>query len=106
LVKTKNLTDGIKKKMKKLTILVMLLGVVTLQSFARERYRIMVRKTTDGKEIFIPMKKQYNGNWFKEWTSTDNIYLDEQSAKNVINEWKSEYKALKEYNSKKFIYIQ
>jgi len=52
------------------------------------------------------MKKQYNGNWFKEWTSTDNIYLDEQSAKNVINEWKSEYKALKEYNSKKFIYIQ
>ena len=102
----KNLTKGIKKKMKKLTILVMLLGVVTLQSFAREKYRIMVRKTTDGKEIFIPMKKQHNGNWFKEWVSNGNVYLDEQSAINVVNEWKSEFKALKEYNSKKFIYIQ
>ena len=91
--------------MKKLTILVMLLGVVTLQSFAREKYRILVRKTTDGKEIFIPMKKQYNGTWLKQWVSTDNIYLSKESAENVIKEWIADDKALKEYNNKKYIYI-
>ena len=91
--------------MKKLTIVVMLLGVVTLQSFAREKYRILVRKTTDGKEIFIPMKKQYNGTWLKQWVSTDNIYLSKESAENVIKEWIADDKALKEYNNKKYIYI-
>ena len=39
--------------MKKLIILVMLLGVVTLQGFAREKYRILIRKTLDGKEIYL-----------------------------------------------------
>jgi hypothetical protein len=83
----------------------MLLGVVTLQSFAREKYRILIRKTTDGKEIFIPMKKQYNGTWLKQWVSTDNIYLSKESAENVIKEWMANDKALKEYNNKKYIYI-
>jgi len=94
-----------KNNMKKLTIVVMLLGVVTLQSFAREKYRILVRKTTDGKEIFIPMKKQYNRTWLKQWVSTDNIYSSRESAENVIKEWISNDKALKEYNNKKYIYI-
>jgi hypothetical protein len=94
-----------KNNMKKLTIVVMLLGVVTLQSLAKEKYRILVRKTTDGKEIFIPMKKQYNGTWLKQWVSTDNIYSSRESAENVIKEWISNDKALKEYNNKKYIYI-
>ena len=94
-----------KNNMKKLTIVVMLLGVVTLQSFAREKYRILVRKTTDGKEIFIPMKKQYNRTWLKQWVATDNIYSSIESAENVIKEWMADDKALKEYNNKKYIYI-
>jgi hypothetical protein len=65
----------------------------------------LVRKTTDGKEIFIPMKKQYNGTWLKQWVSTDNIYLSKESAENVIKEWIADDKALKEYNNKKYIYI-
>ena len=91
--------------MKKLTILVMLLGVITLQGFAREKYRILIRKTLDGKEIYLPMKKQYNGTLLKQWVSTDNVYSTREGAENVIREWMEYEKSMKEYNNKKYVYI-
>ena len=91
--------------MKKLTILVMLLGVMTLQGFAREKYRILIRKTLDGKEIYLPMKKQHNGTWIKQWISTDNVYTTMKDAENVIKEWIEYDKSMKEYNNKKYVYI-
>ena len=91
--------------MKKLTILVMLLGVMTLQGFAREKYRILIRKTLDGKEIYLPMKKQHNGTWIKQWVSTDNVYSTMKDAENVIKEWIEYDKSMKEYNDKKYVYI-
>lgn len=83
----------------------MLSGVLTLHAFARERYRIMVRKTPDGKEIFIPMKKQYNGTWFKQWVGINNIYQTRAAAERVIDEWKDDYRARQEYNSRRYIYL-
>jgi hypothetical protein len=91
--------------MKKKIILVMLSGVLALQCFAREKYRIMVRKTPDGKEIFVPMKKQHNGTWFKQWVGINNIYQTRAAAERVIEEWKEDYRARQEYNSKKYIYL-
>jgi hypothetical protein len=91
--------------MKKLIIVVMLLGVVTLQGFARERYRILIRKTLDGKEIYLPMRKQHNGTWFKQWVSTDNVYSTRKDAESVIREWMEYDKSMKEYNNKKYVYI-
>ena len=91
--------------MKKLTILVMLLGVMKLQGFAREKYRILIRKTLDGKEIYLPMKKQHNGTWIKQWVSTDNVYSTMKDAENVIKEWIEYDKSMKEYNDKKYVYI-
>ena len=83
----------------------MLSGVLTLHAFARERYRIMVRKTPDGKEIFIPMKKQHNGTWFKQWVGINNIYQTRAAAEMVIEEWKDDYRARQEYNSRRYIYL-
>jgi hypothetical protein len=91
--------------MKKLIILVMLLGVVTLQGFAREKYRILIRKTLDGKEIYLPMRKQHNGTWLKQWVSTDNVYSTKEGAESVIREWMEYEKSMKEYNNKKYVYI-
>jgi len=91
--------------MKKKIILVMLSGVLTLHAFAREKYRIMVRKTPEGKEIFIPARKQHNGTWFKQWVEINNIYLTRAAAENVINEWKEDYWARQKYNSRKYIYL-
>lgn len=83
----------------------MLLGVMTLQGFAREKYRILIRKTLDGKEIYLPMKKQHNGTWIKQWVGTDNVYTTMKDAENVIKEWIEYDKSIKEYNNKKYVYI-
>ena len=83
----------------------MLSGVLALHAFARERYRIMVRKTQEGKEIFIPMRKQYNGTWFRQWVGTSNVYPTRESAEKVIEEWKEDYEGRKEYNKKRYIYL-
>jgi len=91
--------------MKKKIILVMLSGVLTLHAFARERYRILVRKTPEGKEIFIPARKQHNGTWLKQWVEINNIYLTRAAAESVINEWKEDYRARQKYNSRKYIYL-
>jgi hypothetical protein len=91
--------------MKKKIILIMLSGVLTLHAFARERYRISVKKTSDGKEIFIPAKKQHNGTVFKQWVEINNIYLTRAAAESVINEWKEDYRARQEYKSTKYIYL-
>lgn len=83
----------------------MLLGVMTLQGFAREKYRILIRKTLDGKEIYLPMKKKHNGTLIKQWVSTDNVYTTMKDAENVIKEWIEYDKSMKEYNKKKYVYI-
>ena len=91
--------------MKKKIILVMLSGVLALQCFAREKYRIMVRKTPDGKEIFVPMKKQHNGTWFKQWVGINNIYQTRVAAERVIEEWKEDYRIRKDYRNVRYIYL-
>ena len=83
----------------------MLSGVLTLHSFGRERYRILVRKGSDGKEIFIPMRKQNNGAWFKEWVHHNNIYTSQEAAEKIIEEWKQEAIYKKWYDSKRYIYL-
>jgi hypothetical protein len=91
--------------MKKIIILVMLSGVLTLHVFAREKYRILVRKESDGREIFIPSRKEYNGGWFKEWVEYRNIYYSKESAEKVIEEWREQEKNRKEYNKRRYIYL-
>lgn len=91
--------------MRKKIIFVILLGGLGLQAFARERYRILVRKESDGKEIFIPMRKVRNGAWFKEWVHHNNIYTSQESAEKIIEEWKQEAIYKKEYDSKRYIYL-
>ena len=51
------------------------------------------------------MKKQHNGTWFKQWVSTDNVYTTRKDAESVIREWMEYDKSMKEYNNKKYVYI-
>jgi hypothetical protein len=91
--------------MRRTIILVMLSGVLTLHSFGRERYRILVRKDSDGQEIFIPMRKQHNGALIKEWVHHNNIYTSQEAAEKIIEGWKQEAIYKKWYDSKRYIYL-
>jgi hypothetical protein len=83
----------------------MLLGAVTLPGVARERYRILIRKNSDGVEFYQPMRKQYNGTMIRQWVGTSNVYATMKDAENVIKEWIDYEKSVKTYNNKRYIYI-
>lgn len=83
----------------------MLLGVISSYGCVREKYRILIRKNLDGREFFMPMKKQHNGTLIKQWVCTDDVYTSIVDAENIIKEWIEYDKSMKEYNNKKYVYI-
>lgn len=90
--------------MKKTVLVMILLGVVISYGFARDKYRILIRKNSDGTEIFMPMKKQYKGTLLKQWVDSNLIYLTKNEAENVIKGWIEEENLLIQSNYKKYIY--
>jgi hypothetical protein len=90
--------------MKKTILLLMLLGVITSNGFARERYKIMIRKDMDGKNWYYPMKKVNSGfvlkTWLIEWPLPT-----QEAANRRINEWKIESEQEKIMSKQRYIYI-
>lgn len=82
----------------------MLLGVMTSNGFARERYKIMIRKDMDGKNWYYPMKKVNSSFVFKTWLIEWPLPTQE-AANRRINEWKIESEQEKIMSKQRYIYI-
>ena len=94
--------------MKKLIILIMLLGVTTLE--AKPKYRIETW-FQDEYQYFLPQKKVwYKTNYFplpfKVWISGDYPFQHKSQAEQIIENWEYDYQLKRKYKKSEFIYIK
>lgn len=93
--------------MKKLTIFLMLSGVLTLQ--AKPKYRIETF-VVDGTKMYQPQQKVWYKTSmgtlpFKVWVSGDYPFHHKAQAEQIIENWKNDYQLKKKYKNSEFIYI-
>ena len=94
--------------MKKLTIFLMLLGVVTLE--AKPKYRIETW-VLNGYTQYLPQRKVWaKTNYFtlpyKVWVSGDYPFQDKSQAEDIIQNWINEEEAKKLFKKSQFFYIK
>jgi len=94
--------------MKKLLIVLMLLGVVTLE--AKPKYRIETF-VINGTRMYQPQQKVWFRTSmgtlpFKVWVSGDYPFQHQSQAEEIIQNWKSDYQMKKEYRRSEFIQIK
>jgi hypothetical protein len=87
--------------MKKLLIVLMLLGVVTLE--AKPKYRIETF-VVNGTRMYQPQQKVWFRTSmgtlpFKVWVSGDYPFQHQSQAEEIIQNWKLDYRMKKEYLS-------
>jgi hypothetical protein len=92
--------------MKKMIIVLMLLGVMTLE--ASPKYRIQTW-SHEGVTFYMPQKKVwYETNYFplpfKIWVSSDYPFQNKWQAEEIINNWKIDYN--EKHNRRKLNYIE
>jgi len=85
--------------MKKLLIVLMLLGVITLE--AKPKYRIETF-VVNGIRMYQPQQKVWFRTSmgtlpFKVWVSGDYPFQHKEAAEEIIENWKSDYRMKKEY---------
>jgi hypothetical protein len=93
--------------MKKLTIFLMLLGVVTLE--AKPKYRIETY-FINGTKMYQPQQRVWYKTTmgtlpFKVWVSGDYPFQHKELAEQIIENWKYDYQLKKKYKKSEFIYI-
>ena len=95
--------------MKKIQFIVlMLLGVVTLE--AKPKYRIETW-VYEGQRFYMPQERVwYRTNYFtlpfKVWRSGAYPFMHKSQAEGIIQNWKSEYQARKDFKQSEFIEIK
>ena len=94
--------------MKKTLIVLMLLGVVTLE--AKPKYRIETW-VYEGQRFYMPQERVwYRTNYFtlpfKVWRSGAYPFQHKSQAEGIIQNWKSEYQARKDFKQSEFIEIK
>lgn len=94
--------------MKKTIIVLMLLGVVTLE--AKPKYRIE-SWVDNGTVYYLPQKKVwYKTNYFtlpiKVWKSGEFPFQYQSQAEEIIQNWKNDYEAKIKYKQSYFIEIK
>ena len=94
--------------MKKLLIVLMLLGVITLE--AKPKYRIETF-VVNGTRMYQPQQKVWFRTSmgtlpFKIWVSGDYPFQHQSQAEEIIQNWKSDYRMKKEYRRSEFIQIK
>jgi len=94
--------------MKKLLIVLMLLGVVTLE--AKPKYRIETF-VINGTRMYQPQQKVWFRTSmgtlpFKVWVSGDYPFQHKSQAEEIIENWKLDYQMKKEYRHSEFIQIK
>jgi hypothetical protein len=93
--------------MKKLLIVLMLLGVITLE--AKPKYRIETF-VVNGIRMYQPQQKVWFRTSmgilpFKVWVSGDYPFQNKSQAEEIIKNWKYDYQLKKEYKRSQFINI-
>jgi hypothetical protein len=94
--------------MKKMLIVLMLLGVVTLE--AKPKYRIETW-VLNGTRYYLPERTDwYRTNYFvlpiKIWRAGSYPFMHKSQAEEIIQNWKDDYKAKKEYKHSEFIEVK
>ena len=92
--------------MKKLTIFLMLSGVLTLE--AKPKYRIETW-VLDGHKQYLPQRRVWaKTNYFtlpyKVWESGSYPFQHKEQAEDIIKNWKNDVEAKKMYNKSEFYY--
>jgi hypothetical protein len=93
--------------MKKLLIVLMLLGVITLE--AKPKYRIETF-VINGTRMYQPQQKVWFRTSmgtlpFKIWVSGDYPFQHQSQAEQIIENWKYDYQLKKEYRRSQFINV-
>jgi len=93
--------------MKKLLIVLMLLGVITLE--AKPKYRIETF-VINGTRMYQPQQKVWFRTSmgtlpFKVWVSGDYPFPHKEAAEQIIENWKSDYEMKKEYRRSEYIKV-
>jgi hypothetical protein len=94
--------------MKKLLIVLMLLGVITLE--AKPKYRIETF-VVNGTRMYQPQQKVWFRTSmgtlpFKVWVSGDYPFQNKFQAEEIIKNWKLDYQLKKEYKRSEYIQIK
>jgi len=94
--------------MKKLLIVLMLLGVITLE--AKPKYRIETF-VINGTRMYQPQQKVWFRTSmgtlpFKVWVSGDYPFQNKFQAEEIIKNWKLDYQLKKEYKRSEYIQIK
>ena len=94
--------------MKKLLLVLMLLGVVTLEG--KPKYRIETW-IDNGTRYYLPQKKVwFRTNYFtlpfKVWTSGAFPFQHQSQAEEIIQNWKMDYQAKLDYRRSEYIEIK
>ena len=93
--------------MKKLLVVLMLLGVTTLE--AKPKYRIETW-VDNGTRYYLPQRTDwYRTNYFvlpiKIWRAGSYPFQHKFQAEEIIQNWKDEYQAKREYKRSEYIEI-
>ncbi len=94
--------------MKKLLLIVMLLGVITLE--AKPKYRIETW-VENGTRYYLPERRVwFKTNYFylpfKIWVSGAYPFQHKSQEEEIINNWRADYMAKKEYKQSEFIEVK
>ena len=94
--------------MKKILLVLMLLGVMTLEASPKYRIETWIY---DGVNFYKPQKKVwFKTNYFylpfKVWVSSDYPFQNKWQAEEIINNWKREYEESKMYRKSNYIEIK
>jgi hypothetical protein len=94
--------------MKKLTIFLMLLGVVTLE--AKPKYRIETF-VINGTRMYQPQQKVWFRTTmgtlpFKVWVSGDYPFQHKSQAEEIIENWKSDLQSKMDYKRSEYIIVE
>ncbi len=88
-------------------IVLMLLGVVTLEG--KPKYRIETW-VDNGTTYYLPQKKEwYRTNYFmlpfKVWNSSEYPFQHKSQAEEIINNWRAHNQEKQNYKNSEFIYV-
>jgi len=70
-----------------------------------DRYKIAVKYTRSGHQMYIPMRKIFMGKVLREWVYSDRIFTSRYKALEVIREWKEEEKLARKLKRTEYIYL-
>jgi uncharacterized protein YxeA len=94
--------------MKRIIIVLLLLGVITVEG--KPKYRIQTW-VYDGTTYYLPEQRVwYKTNYFylpfKVWKSGSYPFQHKSQAEDIINNWKNDLQAKREYRNSRYIFVE